>query len=458
MNSEPLPDTNAHLVNIDAEKAIIGSIFVYENATWERIGDDLKPEHFGSSDLAEIFGTCLDFIAEGKKPNPVTLRGRFPNDLMERLLLSATTPINAGEYARLIVDLWAKRTLIGGAEGAIQAAGGETSAVAAILEDALETATEKTGDAIESQEEQVEAALAEIEAAHQGKIDPGLSTGLPSLDEIIGGMKPGQLIIIGARTAMGKTSLAVKMADQGLPTALFELEMTATDIHTRRLSYRTGVPFWAISRGKMHNDQADRVFEEGSKIKASGLHVDDTPGQTVAAIRRRARRMKRKHKIALLVIDHLQLVRHQRPRGNTTAELGEIVKDIKELAKELDVPVILLSQLSRAVDSRDDHRPTLADLRQTGEIEEAADIVMFVFREEYYLQNNSPTMRDGEKTDSFADRAANHEAKLAQASGRAEVIVAKNRNGACKSVTVRFNAQTMRFYEDSDQQDTTVFL
>ena len=290
--------------------------------------------------------------------------------------------------------------------------------------------------------------MIEIEAAHQGKIDPGLRTGLPSLDEVIGGMKPGQLIVVGARTSMGKTSLALSVADQGFPTALFELEMTASEIHTRRLSYRTGVPFWAISRGKMHNDQADRVFEAGAKLKTSGIHVDDTPGQTVAAIRRRARRMKRKHGIALLAIDHLQLVRHQRPLVNPTSQLGEIVKDIKELAKELGVPVILLSQLSRAVDSRDDHRPTLADLRQTGEIEEAADIVMFIYREEYYIQNNSPTMRDGEKTDAFADRAANHEIKLRQAAGAAEIIVAKNRNGACKTVRVRFDAQTMRFYED----------
>jgi replicative DNA helicase len=293
----------------------------------------------------------------------------------------------------------------------------------------------------------------------------GVSTGLSDLDRLLGGLHRSDLLILAARPSMGKTSLATNIAynvaaatriekdaegnpvEQRQPVAFFSLEMSAEQLASRVIAERTGVRSDSMRRGDIHDEEFDKIFEASRELSELPLFVDDTPALSVSQVRTRARRLKRQHGLSLIVVDYLQLM--QPPAGkrsdNRVQEVSEITRGLKALAKDLDVPVMALSQLSRAVEQREDKHPQLADLRESGSIEQDADIVMFIYREQYYAERAEPTQRDGEDDNKFHERLERWKERCERAYGKAEIIVAKQRHGPIGSREFAFDGDTTRF-------------
>ena len=272
----------------------------------------------------------------------------------------------------------------------------------------------------------------------------GIATGFADLDKMLGGLQRCDLVIVAGRPAMGKTALATKIATNaaagGKNAAFFSLEMSNEQLGARVLAGETGIASDWVRRGALSGEQMRRLNEAQRETAWLPLNIDDTPAQAIAGLRSRARRHKRRAGLDLIVIDYLQLLvaapRDGRADQNRVQEVSEITRGLKALAKELEVPVVALSQLSRAVEARDDKRPLLSDLRELGSIEQDADVVIFVYREEYYLRE--PPLGD-------ADKHAAWQAKMAECRNKAEVIVAKHRNGPVGTVGLRFDHQTTQF-------------
>jgi replicative DNA helicase len=294
----------------------------------------------------------------------------------------------------------------------------------------------------------------------------GVATGLVALDNLLGGLHRSDLIIVAGRPGMGKTSIATNFAfhaarsyreefDEnnqakvvdGAVVGFFSLEMSAEQLATRILSEQAEVPSEKIRRGEMNARDFDEVLARSRELEMMPLFIDDTPGLTVQALRTRARRLKRQHGLGLLVIDYLQLLQGatRNRDANRVQEISEITRGLKMLAKELDVPVVALSQLSRAVEQREDKRPQLADLRESGSIEQDADVVMFVYREEYYLTRAEPTRRPEESDERYNERHDQWRQRCEQAYGKAEAIVAKQRHGPTGAVRLRFEGSITKF-------------
>ncbi|HEY9548072.1 MAG TPA: replicative DNA helicase, partial [Kiloniellaceae bacterium] len=293
----------------------------------------------------------------------------------------------------------------------------------------------------------------------------GVGTGLNDLDKLLGGLHRSDLLILAARPSMGKTALATNIAfnvaaaariekdaegnpvEQRQPVAFFSLEMSAEQLASRVIAERTGVRSDAMRRGDIHDDEFDKIFEASRELAELPLFVDDTPALSVSQVRTRARRLKRQHGLSLIVVDYLQLM--QAPAGkrsdNRVQEVSEITRGLKALAKDLDVPVIALSQLSRAVEQREDKRPQLSDLRESGSIEQDADIVMFIYREQYYAERAEPSQREGEDENKFHERLERWKERCERAYGKAEIIVAKQRHGPIGSREFAFDGDTTRF-------------
>ena len=293
----------------------------------------------------------------------------------------------------------------------------------------------------------------------EGKLSAGLGTGFASIDKAIGGLEKANLIILAARPAMGKTALAVniacnvattKQADGGVaPVLLFTMEMSKEEIGNRVLSYVSGVAGTLINSGQWSEEDLDRMIEERSAIKNAPLHICDRGGLTLSQASQIARRIKRTSGLGLIVIDYLQLFKTHASAyaGDRTQEIAEISGALKELAKRLEVPVIALSQLNRNVDARDDKRPVLSDLRQSGAIEQDADIVMFLHRQEYYLATTEVVRRPGESDDAFNKRHDDHKQALQDAQGKAQLTVAKHRNGETAVIDLAFDGRYYKFAE-----------
>ena len=464
--------------NIEAEQALLGAILI-NNEAMDRVSGFLDPTHFYEPIHREIYEVAAKIIQSGKQATPITLRTFFENhdpiddDLtvpqyLGRLAVSAASIINAYDYGRTIYDLATRRQLITIGEDMVNQA--YDTPVDFPPEEQIQEAegrlyslaeSGKYGQGFLSFGSALTQAIEMANAAYQrdGHLS-GLSTGLDDLDARMGGLQPSDLIILAGRPSMGKTALVTNIAynvakkfraekqtdgtdktvDGGV-VGFFSLEMSAEQLATRILSEQAEIASEKIRRGMITEPEFRRLVEVSQEMSRSPLYIDQTGGITIAQLSARARKLKRQRGLDLLIVDYLQLLSGSGKRGggeqNRVQEITEITTGLKALAKELTVPIIALSQLSRQVEQREDKRPQLSDLRESGSIEQDADVVMFVFREEYYVERQKPS----EGTPEFID----WQAKMMQVSGKAEVIIGKQRHGPVGSVQLAFESNYTRF-------------
>lgn len=450
--------------NVEAEKALLGAIFA-NNRAFEVVSAFLRSEHFALGQNGQIFEAITKLRDRGKIVDPVTLRTFFEGDealaeiggpayLME-LAGSAVGVINASEYGRIVFDLAKKRELIGIGQDLVERAfSGDVEVTADTLIEDTERELYEVGEghangkAARSLDRIANPALLAAEKARESADGIlGLPTGFVDLDRVLGGLAPSDLIVIGARPGMGKTALALnvarKAATSGTPVGFFSLEMSSNQLFYRLVADRAGIEQNRISRGRTDDAESERVMEAGRGIRQLPIHIDDSAGLSIEQVRSRARRMQRQRRCGLFVVDHMQLVYAK--AENRTQEITRISCGLKALAKELDVPVLALCQLNRAVESREDKRPTLADLRESGSIEQDADAVMLLYREAYYLELNEPQKKANEDLMAFTGRLADWNERLAQVRNGADLIVAKNRHGKTDRIKLHFAPEFGRF-------------
>ncbi|CDP52408.1 Replicative DNA helicase [Devosia sp. DBB001] len=459
--------------NVEAEQALLGAILV-NNEAFYRVSDFLEPDHFYEPIHRQIYEICSKIVRAGKIATPLTVKTFLPENLLPdvtmpqylaKLAAEATTVINAQDYGQSVYDLALRRNLI------------------IIGEEMTSTAYEADVEMTpEKQIEEAERALYDL--AEKGRYDggfqpfnsalkdaismageaygrdgslSGLATGLTDLDRLMGGLQRSDLIILAARPAMGKTSLATNIAfnvaktyktavqadghmkpvDGGV-VGFFSLEMSSEQLATRILAEQAEISSSDIRRGNIHESQFSKLVDTSNLMAQVPLFIDDTGGISIGQLAARARRLKRQKGLDLLIVDYLQLLSgSKKSSDNRVQELTEITTGLKALAKELEAPIIALSQLSRQVENRDDKHPQLADLRESGSIEQDADVVLFVYREEYYLKNKEP--KEG------TPEHLQWQAEMEQVHGRAEVIIGKQRHGPTGTVQLSFEANLTRF-------------
>src|SRR4051794_38269006 len=461
--------------NIEAEQALLGAILV-NNEAFYRVSDFLEPVHFFEPIHQKVYELASSLIRAGKVASPVTLKTFLPPDLdvagltasqyLARLAAEATTVINAEDYGRTIYDLAIRRTLIIIGEDMVNVA--YDAPVDLSPSDQIEDAERRLYEIAETGRYDggfqrfataLTTAVDMAARAHQrdGKLS-GLATGLADMDRMMGGLQHSDLVILAGRPGMGKTALATNVAYNvakawrgevrpdgrtesvnGGIVGFFSLEMSAPQLANRIISEQTNIPSHRILRGEIDPSDFDRIAQVAREMEALPLYIDETGGISIAQLSARARRLKRQKGLDLLVIDYIQLLSgssHRAQQGRVQ-EVTEITTGLKALAKELSVPILALSQLSRAVEQRDDKRPQLSDLRESGSIEQDADVVLFVYREEYYLKNKEP--RPG------TEEHATWITEMERAHGRAEVIIGKQRHGPTGTVELAFEAELTRF-------------
>ncbi len=458
--------------DIEIEQALLGAILV-DNQALERVSSTLKPEHFYDP-LHQRLYEVMSAQAEkgGMVITPLTLHAAMKADpglqevgghaYLAGLAQAAPAMPNVRDFARILHDLGVRRGLIRIGEDVVNNAyeAPHDKPPQAQIEEA-EKALYRLADTARYGEgpidfvESLRRAVASAEAAQKrgGRIS-GFTTGFTDMDSLLGGLQPSDLIIVAGRPGMGKTSLATNMAfntarryaqdveagvevPSGAPVLFFSLEMAAQQLSARILSEQTEIEMWKIRNGRFSESEWDKFVLTMQDLSALPLYIDDTGGISIAQIAARARRLKREKNIGVVIIDHIQLVASSGRAENRVQEITEISKGLKVLAKELDVPVIALSQLSRGVDSRDDKRPVLSDLRESGSIDQDADVVMFVYREEYYLKSREPEPGSTEH--------AKWLEKCERAHRRAEVMVEKHRHGATNKIDLFFDDRFTRF-------------
>ncbi len=470
--------------NTEAEQALLGAILI-NNAAYSRVSEFLAADHFANAVHGRIYEAIGKLLERGQIANPITLKNLFDQDgalaeiggaqYLARLAEAAVTVINTEHYGRTIHDLHLRRELV------------------TIGEDVVNDAfRHDLDDLAVEQIERAEAKLFELATVGQaeGGFQPfnmalssaitiaqaafkrdgktvGVATGFRDLDKMLGGLHPADLVILAGRPSMGKTSLATNIAfhaaqayravrgpdgrlaaEDGAVVGFFSLEMSAEELATRILGEESGTSSDRIRRGEVRREDFDKFVMASTRLAAMPLYIDDTPALSIAALRTRARRLKRQQGLGLIVVDHIQLLRaasHSRGFENRVQELSEITRGLKAIAKELDVPVLALSQLSRAVEQREDKRPMLSDLRESGSIEQDADVVMFIFREQYYLDRGEPTRRPDENDEKFNDRLERWRERSEAAFGLADVIIAKQRHGRIGTIKLHFEAETTKF-------------
>src|SRR6201994_1659174 len=461
--------------NIEAEQSLLGAILVNNDAFY-RVSDFLEPKHFFETVHQKIYETAGSLIRMGKVATPVTLKTFFPAEIdilgiivsqyLARLAAEATTIINAQDYGRTIYDLSLRRDLIGIGEEMVTVAydAPVDSAPKAQIEDAErklyevgESGRYDGGFQRFSQAMKVALDMAANAYQRDGKLS-GISTGLRDLDAKMGGLQRSDLVIVAGRPGMGKTAFATNIAYNiaraheeevqvdgtkksinGGIVGFFSCEMSAEQLATRILAEQTRIASSQIRRGGINQGEFDKIRDYTIQLEQLPLFVDETGGISISQLTARARRLKRQKGLDVIVVDYIQLLQGSGKRGNDNRvqEVTEITTSLKALAKELNVPVIALSQLSRQVESRDDKRPQLSDLRESGSIEQDADVVIFVYREEYYLQNKEPRIGTPEYEKWQLDMSLVH--------GKAEVIIAKQRHGPTGTVDLQFEGQFTRF-------------
>jgi replicative DNA helicase len=468
--------------NIEVEQALLGAMLV-NNEAFYRVSDFLLPEHFFETIHAKVFELAGSLIRAGKVASPVTLKTFLPPDLdvagltasqyLARLAAEATTVINAEDYGRTIYDLSVRRALILVGSDVVNVA--YDAPVDLSPSDQIEDAERRLyelaevgryGGGFQPFATVLKTAVDMTSRAYQrdGKLS-GLATGLHDLDRMMGGLQASDLVILAGRPGMGKTSLATNIAYNiakawegtvradgrtesinGGVVGFFSLEMSAEQLATRIIAEQTGIPSSRMRRGEIDpDDEFNRIASKAAEMEKIPFYIDESGGLSIAQLAARARRLKRQRGLDLLVIDYIQLMQgssHRAQQGRVQ-EVTEITTGLKALAKELGVPILACSQLSRQVESRDDKRPQLSDLRESGSIEQDADVVLFVFREEYYLKNKEPRLNTEEHF--------KWQTEMDAALGKADVIIGKQRHGPTGTVQLHFDASVTRF---SDLADT----
>ncbi len=476
--------------NLEAEQALLGALLA-NNKAYERVSEFLAPEHFADAVHGRIYEAIARRIEAGQVADPVTLRATFEHSgllddvggaaYLGQLLTAMVGIINAGDYGRIIYDAWIRRQLIELGELTVNRGFGsdpELDGTAQIeaAEQALFDLATKGGSEGAAMTFETALAMAIDTAAkafeRDGKVS-GLTTGLTDLDARTGGLHPSDLLILAGRPGMGKTALATKIAfgaaqallnearaenpnaEAKQCVAVFSLEMSAEQLATRLLAEEARVSSDRIRRGEIGQKDFDNFVAVSRRIARLPLIIYDTPAITLSALRTRCRRLRRTRGLALIVVDYLQLMRPAagtRP-DNRVLEISQITQGLKAIAKELSVPVIALSQLSRAVESREDKRPQLSDLRESGTIEQDADAVMFVYRDEYYLQARMPKQMAYDSEDKFQDALAKWQQDMEHVHNRAELILAKQRHGPTGKIDLFFEAEFTRFADLDTQHE-----
>lgn len=466
---------DTHPYNPEAEQLLLGTL-LYNNAPFEKVSEFLRAEHFVNPIHQEIYTAIQRFIERGHVADPVTLKGYFDQhaksaDIQPYLVTLATNAnhiIDVEHYARIIYDLFLRRQLITlGSEVVVEARRMDTDKttdeqISDIEQKLFYLATQQDSQrsALPFKAALTEAIQTAKKAFQSDRKIVGVTSGLKSVDDYLGGFHNSDLIILAGRPSMGKTALATTIAFnsakahlekrvEGAGVLFFSLEMSAEQLATRLLAAEAQVSSEKIRRGELTNDSFERFIEISRNLENMNLFIDDTPALSVSSLRSRARRLKRQHDIGFIIIDYLQLLTTGRHSGdNRVNEISEISRSLKAIAKELGVPIIALSQLSRAVEQRDDKRPQLADLRESGSIEQDADVVLFVYREEYYLARKEPNTEDTKKYSEWTER-------LQKVASTAEVIIGKQRHGPVGTVRLHFDGRFTRFSNlDQTYQET----
>ncbi len=466
--------------NIEVEQALLGAILV-NNEIYHRVSEFLRAEHFHEPVHARIYEACAKRIAGGQLADEKTLFHLFDTDptlreldgarYLFRMARAAETIINAEQYARAVHDLALRRELIRVGEEVVNRAYAPTTQDSGTQQ--IEHAEQELFRLAEEGDVRgsfkrfpdiLARTINTIESAfHTPAHITGVPTGLSGLDEKLGGLQRSDLIILAGRPSMGKTALAITMASNAasLPTdhrqddnrkheqnavGVFSLEMSSEQLAMRLLSAESQIPSDELRRGQFPDSYFQKIIMASQDLSKKPLFIDDTPALSIAALRSRARRLKRTEGVSLLVVDYLQLLRGTATNfANRVQEIGEISQGLKAIAKELDVPVLALSQLSRAVESREDKRPMLSDLRESGSIEQDADVVMFVYRDDYYQERSEPKQRPDENNERYAERYEAWRTNFERSKNKADVIIAKQRNGPIGTVKLQFDPSYGRF-------------
>ncbi|MEC8074273.1 MAG: replicative DNA helicase [Pseudomonadota bacterium] len=451
--------------NIEAEQTIIGSLLA-NNEIFDEITDQIDENYFFDPIHQKIYKIISNLISKGLLANPVTIKNFFNSkeelveiggiDYLIKLTKVSTTKNQIKFYSQLLSDLYIRRQLINISEETLEESKNKDLEISGT--NILENTERKLFDIAERGEFQrsfvtFKDALKETidmaTAAYkndQGIV--GVPSGLTDLDDRLGGLHKQDLIIIAGRPSMGKTALATNIAfnaslnikKNNLKTsvAFFSLEMSSEQLSTRILAEQSRIKSNDIRRGKINQDDFERFIEASKNLEMLPLHIDDTPAITISALSNRARRLKRKEGLDLLVIDYIQLMKSSGYRNEgRVLEIAEITQGLKALAKELDVPILALSQLSRQVEQREDKKPQLSDLRESGSIEQDADVVMFVFREQYYLEKQEPKAGTAEHVE--------WQEKMSQIHNEAEIIIGKQRHGPTGVIKLEFESAFTKF-------------
>lgn len=460
--------------NIEAEQQLLGALLT-NNDIFHRVESVIQAGHFYDPVHARIFDTIAQRIRKNMLASPVTLKAFLETDeglaelggakYLVRLAGAAISAFAARDYAEMILEMAMRRELIIMAADLADRAGSVTvvetpNDLIVDTEQRLYQMGEKgqAGQAFQSFLKSLTDAVNTANAAYQreGQLS-GVSTGLIDLDKKLGGLHPSDLLIVAGRPSMGKTALAANIAfniakkyrkgtkadgtegavDGGC-VGFFSLEMSAEQLATRLLSEAAQVPSEQIRRGDMTENEFRRFVEAAKDLEACPLFIDDTPALPISQVAARARRLKRTHGLDVLFVDYLQLLRAASAKDNRVNEISEITQGLKAIAKELEIPVVALSQLSRKVESRDDKRPQLSDLRESGSIEQDADVVMFVYRGEYYKEREKPGEQDLEAMASWMQ-------DMERLQGKAEVIIGKQRHGPIGTVDMAFEGRFTLF-------------
>ncbi|WP_343346034.1 replicative DNA helicase [Sphingomicrobium sp. XHP0239] len=468
-------EPNALPANVEAEAALLGALMIDDRLV-EDVQMRLREEHFFEPLHGRIYAAILRQNDKGLVANPVTLKPLFDQDeamkevggpsYLAKLTGSGASVIGARDFAKQIYDLALLRALVGVGRDMVEGAMDTSEDVAPLqqveaAESALYRVAEEGGaeGKAKSFGEASKIAIKQAEVALQsGGHISGLTTGIEGINAKVAGLHKSDLVILAGRPGMGKSSLAMNISfaaaqrwvqDErdgidvekrvGAPVAFFSLEMSADQLASRVLAEQSGVSSQALRSGKISKDEFQSLARASAELANLPLYIDDTPALTIAALRTRARRLKRQKGIGLVVVDYLQLLSgsNRASNENRVQEISEISRGLKQLAKELDLPVLGLSQLSRAVEQREDKRPLLSDLRESGSIEQDADMVWFVFRPDYYLEMRKP--------DEGHPDFAMWQEEMARVYGTAELIVAKQRHGSTGRVKMLFDAKTTRF-------------
>jgi replicative DNA helicase len=476
----PVLETAPH--NLEAEQALLGAL-LYDNEIYNRISDWLKPDHFYDPVHQRLYETVSGLIAGGALADAVVLKSHFERDsglaeiggatYLAFLLDAAADNAAAMEYGKIIYDLALRRDLIRIGDGVSSTAVTERDTQARDLIERAEGELYQLAEqgsvsrGFVSFKDALAESVATAAAAYErdGGLS-GVSSGLRELDEKLGGLHRSDLIILAGRPSMGKSALATNIAfdvaknyrfetlpdgskktTSGGVVGLFSLEMSAEQLATRLIAEYTGIPGYMIRQGNIDKAQYEEIRDAVLEIQSMPLFIDDTGGLPIGSLAARARRLKRQHGLDLIVVDYLQLVTSSKSGGSDSRvqEVSEVTQNLKALAKELNVPVIALSQLSRQVENREDKKPQLSDLRESGSIEQDADVVMFVYREAYYKEREKPR----EDTPEYLA----WEEEFRRIERLAEVIIGKQRHGAIGTAKLHFDGARTKFSDLDERYD-----